>query len=365
LDISTKTPGKLIILGEYAVLEGAPSLVASTNRFANAIFKKSEDGVFKIKAPSINVPLLKFLIDEEGKVKFIDKSFEKVMEKLSLFVAIFEHTARKLLEKGFKIPPLEIFLDTYDFYYTQSLFKLGLGSSAAVTVSLITGLLASNIVDPKEISRETILKLALDSHKKAQGNIGSGIDIVTAIYGGILKYQIKNNEISFKRLKMPNNLYYLTVWSGKSASTTGYVKKFYEYKKKRPKEFYNLVNRMTETSSEGIEAFENQDLEKFLSKYDEYYHLLHSLNHNLSIPVITDEHKLIHDICHKQGVVYKSSGAGGGDIGIAFSTSQEKLDSVAQELKHLNFDTLEIEFGIDGINEEIPLREDYAKFSYS
>lgn len=365
MNISTKTPGKLIILGEYAVLEGAPSLVASTNRFANAIFKKSEDGVFKIKAPSINVPLLKFLMDDEGKVKFIDKTFEKVMEKLSLFVAIFEHTARKLSEKGIKIPPLEIFLDTYDFYYTQSLLKLGLGSSAAVTVSLITGLLSANLVDPDEISRETILKLALDSHKKAQGNIGSGIDIVTAVYGGILKYQIKDNEISFKRLKMPENLYYLTVWSGKSASTTGYVKKFYEYKKSNPREFSKLVERMTNTSSEGIEAFENQDLKLFLDKYHEYYHLLHSLNHNLSIPVITQEHSLIHDVCHKNGVVYKSSGAGGGDLGIAFSTSKEKLDEVANELKFLNFDTLEIEFGAGCVNEEIPISEEHAKFSYS
>lgn len=365
MNISTKTPGKLIILGEYAVLEGAPSLVASTNRFANAIFKKSEDGLFKIKAPSINVPLLKFLIDDEGKVKFIDKSFEKVMEKLSLFVAIFEHTARKLTEKGIKIPPLEIFLDTYDFYYTQSLLKLGLGSSAAITVSLITGLLSANLVDPNDISRETILKLAIDTHKKAQGNIGSGIDIVTAVYGGILKYQIKNNEISFQKLKMPENLYYATIWSGKSASTTGYVKKFYEFKKKKANEFNKLIEQMTEVSGNGIDAFEKGELTIFLEKYDEYYHLLKSLNNYLSLPVITPEHNLIHDVCHKNGVVYKSSGAGGGDLGIAFSLSKENLDATIEELKSMNFDTIAIEFGAEGINHEIPLKEEYAKFSYS
>ena len=33
MSIRVKVPGKLIILGEYAVLEGADALVASVNRF--------------------------------------------------------------------------------------------------------------------------------------------------------------------------------------------------------------------------------------------------------------------------------------------------------------------------------------------
>lgn len=347
--ITTKTPGKLIILGEYAVLEGAPSLVASTNRFANVLFKKSEDGVFKIEAPSINVPLLKFFIDDEGKVKFIGKSFNKVAEKLSLFTATFEYVSRKLIEKGIKIRPLEIFLDTYDFYSTTNLLKLGLGSSAAVTVSIITGLLSANILEPDEITPEQILKFSIDSHRNAQGNIGSGVDIVAAIYGGILKYQINEKEIKFKQILMPKDLHYLTVWTGISASTTGYVEKFNKFKKEKPAEFSSLLKEMTETSNLGIDAFENCDIKTFLTYYDNYFYFLKDLNTKLNIEVITKEHQEIYNICRSAGAYYKSSGAGGGDLGILFTDNLEIFEDVKKELAKRGFETLEIKFGIPGI----------------
>lgn len=351
MKIAAKTPGKLIILGEYAVLEGAPSLVASTNRFANVLFKKSEDGVFKIEAPSINVPVLKFLIDDEGKIKFIGKSFNKVAEKLSLFTATFEYVSRKLIEKGIKIKPLEIVLDTYDFYSTTNLIKLGLGSSAAVTVSIITGLLSANILEPEEITPEQILKFSIESHRNAQGSIGSGVDIVAAIYGGILKYQITGKEIKFKQITFPKDLHYLTVWSGKSASTTGYVEKFNKFKKDNPTEFKLLIDEMTKVSTEGIEAIETEKVDDFLANYDKYFYLLKQLNTKIGLDVITLEHQLIYDIARQNGVYYKSSGAGGGDLGILFSNDKERLTFVKNDLEKAGFETLAIQFGTPGIKE--------------
>jgi len=44
-----RTPGKLIILGEYAVLEGGYCLVTATNRYANAIFKNLKMDILLFK----------------------------------------------------------------------------------------------------------------------------------------------------------------------------------------------------------------------------------------------------------------------------------------------------------------------------
>jgi mevalonate kinase len=256
-------------------------------------------------------------------------------------------------------------LDTYDFYLPKNLLKLGLGSSAAVTVSLITGLLSANIIEPDEISPEQIMKLAMDSHKTAQGSIGSGVDIVAAVYGGIIKYQIKNKEISFKQIPFPKDLYYLTVWSGKSASTPGYVDKFNKYKKERPDSFKELVNEMTYVSSNGIDAFENGNVQNFLKYYDDYFHLLNRLNTELAMPVITREHQEIYDIARANDSFYKSSGAGGGDLGILFATDQFIVNRVNQELKQKGYETLEIKFGTPGINSLTKEGEVDAEFSYS
>jgi len=343
------TPGKLIILGEYAVLEGGYCLVTATNRYANAIFKNSEDGYFTIQAPAIKVPMLKFFIDESGRVKFIGKPIKEVIEKTSFFSAIFEFAARKLLDRGIKIPPLEIFLDTFDFFYTQNLIKLGLGSSAALTVALVSGLLSANVIDAKQITPEYLMQIALDSHNNAQGVSGSGADIVTSIYGGTLKYQIKDKAINFKQIKFPENLYYTCVWTGVPSSTKGFIEKFNKYKKENQLDFKYAIDEMINIANQGIEYFENGNINEFLEFYDRYYNELFKMNQRMNIPVISDAHNQIYKIARKTGAYYKSSGAGGGDLGIIFSDDPAIITSVNSELKESGFDVLDLKFSTEGV----------------
>jgi phosphomevalonate kinase len=209
------------------------------------------------------------------------------------------------------------------------------------------------------------MKLAMDSHKTAQGSIGSGVDIVAAVYGGIIKYQIKEKEISFKQIPFPKDLYYLTVWSGKPASTPGYIEKFNKFKKDNPDSFKSLISDMTNVSSSGIDAFEMGNIPEFLKYYDDYFHLLNKLNIALTIPVITKEHQQIYDIARANDSFYKSSGAGGGDLGILFATDQFIVNKVNSELKKHGFETLEIKFGTHGINSITKEGEVHAEFSYS
>lgn len=344
-----RTPGKLIILGEYAVLEGGYCLVTATNRYANAIFRNSQDGYFAIQAPAIKIPMLKFFIDESGRVKFIGKPIREVIEKTSFFSAIFEFSARKLLDRGIKIPPLEIFLDTFDFFYTQNLIKLGLGSSAALTVALVSGLLSANVINAEQITPEFLMQLAMDSHNNAQGVKGSGADIVTSIYGGTLKYQIKDKEINFKQIKFPDNLYYSCVWSGVPSSTKGFIEKFNKYKKDNPSDFKYAIDEMINISNEGIECFESGKIREFLTYYDCYFKELLNMNKMMNIPVISDTHNQIYKIAIQSGAYYKSSGAGGGDLGILFSDDPAVIMKANTELKENGFDVLDLKFSTEGV----------------
>jgi mevalonate kinase len=349
INVSMRTPGKLIILGEYAVLEGGFCLVTATNRYANAIFKNSKDGYFAIQAPAIKVPMLKFFLDETGRVKFIGKPIREVIEKTSFFSAIFEYAVRKLLDRGIKIPPLEIFLDTFDFFYTQNLIKLGLGSSAALTVALVSGLLSANVIDPEQLSPEFLIQLAMDSHNNAQGVKGSGADIVTSIYGGTLKYQIKDKEIKFKQIEFPKDLFYSCVWSGVPSSTKGFVEKFNKYKKEHSSDFKNAIEEMISIANTGIEYFENDNISEFLRYYDQYFKELLKMNGQMNIPVISDAHSSIYKIARNSGAYYKSSGAGGGDLGIVFSDDPSIIKIVNNNLKENGFDILDLKFSSEGV----------------
>ena len=70
MTISTSTPGKLILLGEYAVLEGAPAIVAAVNKFAKITLNNSIDHNFYINAPAIGINNLSFNIQADQLLSF-------------------------------------------------------------------------------------------------------------------------------------------------------------------------------------------------------------------------------------------------------------------------------------------------------
>ena len=62
MTVSTSTPGKLILLGEYAVLEGAPALVTAINKFAKIVLKETAYNQYYLSAPNLNLNDLPFQI---------------------------------------------------------------------------------------------------------------------------------------------------------------------------------------------------------------------------------------------------------------------------------------------------------------
>ena len=47
--LEARAPGKLVVLGEYAVLQGAPALVLAIDRYAVAMLEPSRDGQCRLR----------------------------------------------------------------------------------------------------------------------------------------------------------------------------------------------------------------------------------------------------------------------------------------------------------------------------
>src|SRR4051812_26206854 len=145
-------PGKLILTGEYAVLDGAPAIVVAVDR--RAIARRNA-------TPRGSSPFL---------------------------VAVAEEIAAR---RGETDPAaraaLEVSVDSTAFYHRAS--KLGLGSSAAVTVAATA--LALEQSEIATTNRREILAIALAAHARAQGPRGargSGADIAASVYGGTIAF---------------------------------------------------------------------------------------------------------------------------------------------------------------------------------
>lgn len=153
LVVIATAPGKLILTGEYAVLDGAPALVIAVDRRVVA----RREGI---------PPGSPFLLA----------------------------VARELAQRYGAASPgalaaLEIAVDSSAFYdAADRTQKLGLGSSAAVTVAATALALAAQ---HGAIDRDEVLAIALAAHANAQGAKGargSGADIAAAVYGGAIVF---------------------------------------------------------------------------------------------------------------------------------------------------------------------------------
>jgi phosphomevalonate kinase len=61
------------------------------------------------------------------------------------------------------------------------------------------------------------------------------------------------------------------------------------------------------------------------------------------MPILSQEHRWLRRLAVESGVRYKPSGAGGGDLGIAFATDSDRLQEMAVRAEAQGFAALDLE----------------------
>jgi len=357
LNIQVTAPGKLILIGEYAVLEGAPALVMSVNRHARVGFIPSEGPDFTLQSPTFQMTDIHFQISIEGKIVFTTKTDSENVKKLNFFIKTIEYLLQREKFNG-KLSPLEIILDTQEFYLPEQNQKLGLGSSAALTVALVQGLLVQlNANDIRITDPLKLFRLAEDIHYTAQGKKGSGIDIAASCFGGIIHFQKQPTQdlpsFKFSSVDLPENLIILPVWTGISASTTELVSKVNEFQKNDSHRYHKIMQNLTDLSYLACQKFSNKETQSYLDCCYEYYQLLKELGKISQANIISDIHQELRTIADVSGAFYKPSGAGGGDIGLVLTDSQEVEQRVSDNLLRSGFQILKLSPSLSGSEVEL------------
>ncbi len=350
--LTADAPGKLILLGEYAVLEGSPALVGAVARRARVSCTASDPG----EGLSLNSTMLEhpvpFKLDESGRVVFSRSLSREIQDRLGVFSATMKQAWSGIADRFSMDTAISV--DTSAFFLEGLDRKLGLGSSAALTVALTAALYAwAGVMDTRVPDRKRLLKDAMSAHHQAQSNTGSGVDIAASVYGGVFRYTINGasgtTDVSMTPTHLPSDLEAVAVWTGRSASTPEMVGSVNRFKGHSPRQYAAFMEQMTELAVAGFHSLEQSDTMGFLELVSRYGDTMQELGNASNTPIISSEHAQIRDICTEAGLAYKPSGAGGGDLGILFASGDQDVTETLRKLEQAGYPAYDLQIGTHGV----------------
>ncbi len=278
--VKVSTPGKLMILGEHAVLHGRRSLVCAINRRITMTVKF---------CPGQTISIRSALGQFEGSI--VDLS--GIREFRFLYSVITQY--KEIKDTGMDIIIESGFSDT-----------IGFGSSAAVTVAL-AGAIRYLLDDSVELDSIFGDSLSVIKHVQTKG---SGADIAASVYGGFLCYRA--NPLAIEKIEWDKPI--TVVNSGNKVPTTDVIQMVDKSYASFPELYDSIFDLMDKSCAEAIHAVKNK-------QWDRFGELL-TLNHGLMEGMGLSNQKLneiVYMLRQRTGICgAKISGSGLGDcvIGI-------------------------------------------------
>ncbi|PHQ78498.1 MAG: mevalonate kinase, partial [Coxiella sp. (in: Bacteria)] len=248
--VTARTPGKLILSGEHAVVHGAPALAIAINRHIETTVQKGNgpDILFDIKSLGLqkHIPLVivnkikdkiakQYKKFRDGKLSITDVLKQPIDLAYYTFANVFEGITGGM-EAGSEIS-----------IHSDIPMSCGMGSSAASTTCLLTAL---NEAYTLTLPQSKLIKLAIESESLQHG-ISSGLDVHVVTQGGCLYFQKGASETR----SLPQFPLHIAM-TGKPISSTGdcveAVAPLFENS--------DLLQRFTETTQQLDQAIQENDL---------------------------------------------------------------------------------------------------------
>ncbi len=347
--IRVQAPGKMLLIGEYAVLEGCDALVFAVDRQAGVHVQKNSGNEFSVSSPSLGIlEALPFVLTQKGKLRFDPNLEARTKHKLVFFKKLFEFFIEQT--GGHSLASLRIVLQTDAFYSAEWRRKLGFGSSSALTVALYKAL---DTIWELQQTPEQLFRLALAAHRFAQGNSGSGIDVAASFSGKVIQYKMNTTDAWKQELPRPvqpwPDLPMAVIWSGNSASTKEMVASVSRLKDTDASLYRQLMNNLCAGSTAAIQAYAQQNLDAFLRQAARFRDALRQLGSQSGTPIFTRAHEELVQLAEETQCVYKPSGAGGGDIGILFAPDANALTETKGKIEARGYKILPVRMAASGV----------------
>ena len=369
--IHASAPGKLMIAGEWAVLEGKPCIVAAVNKRVHSTVEPLTGNYISVSIDDFKLQDIRFVWD--GLRINLFKIYRVETEKLKFTKEAIEVALRFLKEDGIGFRPFKIrsYGEDTQVEFNGEIRKVGFGSSAAAVVAIIAAILNFH---GYRATVEEIYKLAAIAHYYAQGKVGSAFDVAASTYGGIIVYKrfdaawltdvIENGEklaaivqdrwpgFFVERLEIPNDMCMAIAWTGESASTSAMVKQMESFKTANPSRYKEIYDDIAYAVELLIDRWKSNDEENILDSIRKNKDILHQLTKESGVGIETNQLRTLSGLAEKYDAAGKLSGAGGGDCGFAIAFNNETIEKVKAAWQQAGLRLIDVNLDKKGVEIE-------------
>ncbi len=309
MQLKASAPGSLMLLGEYAVLYGKHALVCAVNKRITVTLTPRQDERIEIQS-SIHG----HYATELSKLT-IEKPFQFVLGALKQY--------QPKLKRGCDIEIVSEFSD-----------KVGLGSSAAVTVATLAALITwLNIrILPLDLVRQ-----GRNVVRNVQG-VGSGADIAASVYGGMVGYQAQ--PLSVEKFSVTHPL--SALYAGFKTPTVDAIKQVQQYFSAHPDLLRQIHNGIGQCAMDGMQVLRKEDWTRLGEIMNIQQGMMESLGVNM--PILRD---MVEDLRKQPSVLgAKISGSGLGDCVIGLGEVPEHYQCATN---HGGVQRIPVEMTLQGV----------------
>lgn len=316
-------PGKLMIAGEYAVLEGATALVAAVSARVTASWSTTAR-------------------DASTPANDRSRGHRGIPPEAAL--------ARELAED--RVGPIELDLDIDATDLRRGDRKLGLGSSSAAAVAAAGAVFAhaGHDVTAPAVRRE-VLDVAMRGHRTIAPQ-GSGADVAAAALGGVVRFRRDGDEVAAAVTPWPDGLHVRVIWTGVPARTSDLVARVRELEGRDRGVFDARMQALGEVAARLVDAFEAARPADVVDAAIAHHAAMAALGAAADAPIVEARLDAVARLARELGGGAKPSGAGGGDVALGFFVEATAADRFARACRAEGHAPLDLELGTEGVRPE-------------
>jgi mevalonate kinase len=316
--VTASAPGKLLLLGDHAVVYNHPCLVTAVDIRYDVSVTRQDSAVIEIETPALKQA------NEVYRVSVHDAGAHYQADTAFVEAAVVQMQQLYGGKPGLKIAT------------SGPARSFGLGSSSAVTVATLAAL---DRLFNLRLSRRELFSAGYQAVLDVQG-LGSGFDVAAAVYGGTLYYVTGGAEL--EQLAVAD-LPFVVGYSGAKVGTINLVKSVAERRRQYPEMVDSLFGIAHEIVETGKLYLLQRDWTAFGALMDVHQGLLEALG------VSTGRLAALIYAARDAGASgAKLSGAGGGDCMFAAVTDDSRA-AVAQAIEAAGGELVTLPLGAEGV----------------